>query len=228
MKWLFILALALPFRTLAQGLLGAVAYEYLYAPQWDKALRSYNFSRPFMDKAQPLLLNGGSIAAVHIFQREQRYKYGIGLSYSHFRSRATNNGIKNTITADLLRMGFVVHYDHPPGEKEGAFFAELMIGPSASLLHRKVDGKILQLEDEPARAWGIGGELAVRAGYGFFRNKGLAMAPFAGIGYLPYLHDPDSEQLMNQTEGLVGRSWTAILSAQLGVMFRILPKEDHH
>lgn len=54
------------------------------------------------------------------------------------------------------------------------------------------------------------------------------IAPFAGFGYLPYLHDPDSEQLMNQTEGLVGRTWTAILSAQLGVMFRILPKEDHH
>ena len=34
------------------------SYEYLYCPQFDKAIQTYNFDRPFLNEKQPLFLNG--------------------------------------------------------------------------------------------------------------------------------------------------------------------------
>ena len=46
------------FHSTGQEVKVDVGYKYLYSNQWDKAIQTYNFSRPDLIEKQPLLMNG--------------------------------------------------------------------------------------------------------------------------------------------------------------------------
>ena len=42
--------------TKAQEFRTDVSYKYMFSNKWDKAIQTYNFSRPFIETKQPLLI----------------------------------------------------------------------------------------------------------------------------------------------------------------------------
>ena len=45
------------FNSIAQEFKIDASYNYMFANQWDKAIQTYNFSRPFNYEKQPLLMH---------------------------------------------------------------------------------------------------------------------------------------------------------------------------
>ena len=66
------------------------AYQYIYSPEWDKAIQRYNFSRPFLDEVQPLLVHGTFLETSYFFKNEKRIQSGIKIDYGFTRSSAEN------------------------------------------------------------------------------------------------------------------------------------------
>lgn len=199
----------------AQGLTVGIAYEYLYANQWDKAIQTYNFSRPFLAQQQPLFIHGLNASASYLFPSTKRFAHGIELSYSRFGSTSENEGFENTLTLNLLSLGYILHVENP--WKCKALYADLMLSARASGLFRKVNGDPFEYDDERSKAYGIGGELGVRIGYKLSVQHSNWLSPFIALAYTPYLYAPNTEAVINQTKGLASRDWTGITTAQVGL-----------
>ena len=86
-----------------------VSYNYLYSKQWDKAIQTYNFSRPFIAEKQPLLIHGLNSSLSYIFKSTKNLRHGINVSYSYFRSSAENENLENILKLHFLNLGYVLH-----------------------------------------------------------------------------------------------------------------------
>ena len=83
---------------IAQELKTDLSYNYLYSNEWDKAIQTYNFSRPFNTERQPLINHGLNASLSYIFESNKNFKHGVNLSYSYFRSSAENENYENRIS----------------------------------------------------------------------------------------------------------------------------------
>ena len=81
------------------------SYEYLYAYQWDKAIQTYNFSRPFEKEKQALLSNGINTSVSYIFKNKNHFKHGINFAYSFFQSAAENENFNNNLNLHFFNLG---------------------------------------------------------------------------------------------------------------------------
>jgi hypothetical protein len=52
----------------AQGFILDASYQYLKWGQLDNAVKTYNFSRPFLAQKQPLLINGLNTSISYVFK----------------------------------------------------------------------------------------------------------------------------------------------------------------
>lgn len=201
----------------SQEIVTSFSYQYLYSGQWDKAIQTYNFSRPVNTEAQPLLQHGIDVSVAYLFKSTKNFNHGIGISYVYCRSKASNVNLENTLNYHLLNPGYVLHYAKA-GQNEG-FYADLGISAVLGGLFRKINGDAFVFDEKKAKALGIGGQLRLTCGYRIHMKGSRFISPFVSAGYAPYFFSPDTEAIINQTKGLTGKPWTSIISVETGVSF---------
>lgn len=216
---LFILGMVIIRLLMAQEFNLAVSYKYLWANQWDKAIQTYNFSRPFLEKKQPLLVSGVNASVTYLFKSSKKFKHGIALSHAYFRSLAENENLNNQLNLHLLNLGYVLHYQHP--EKFKRIYLDLLFSATSSGLFRKVNGNFLEDEGNRLRAYGIGGDITLKIGHDIKLKSKTTLSPFIAIGYTPYFYSPNTEAVINQTKGLATKNFTGIVTGQVGVAIHI-------
>ena len=101
------------FNSIAQEFKIDASYNYLFANQWDKAIQTYNFSRPFIYEKQPLFIHGLSTSGTYIFKSPKRLKHGVNISYSYFRSSSENINLNVKLHLHFLKLGYLLHYEYP-------------------------------------------------------------------------------------------------------------------
>jgi len=196
----------------------------MYSSQLDKAIQTYNFSRPLLTEKQPLLMNGINTSISYIFKNERNLKHGLILNYAYFRSSAENENFNNTFNLHFVNLGYILHYENP--EKWKGLYSDLIISATSSAILRKINGKPFVYDETRSKAFGIGGDVQLKFGtYINLKNKSY-LSPFISLSYTPYLFSPNNEAVINQTKGLITGNWTSIVSAQIGLAFRIRQQEN--
>ena len=196
-----------------------VSYNYLHSYQWDKAIQTYNFSRPFIAEKQPLLIHGLNSSLSYIFKSIKNFKHGINISYSYFRSSAQNENLENSLNLHFLNLGYLIHYDRI--EKLKGVYTELIIAAKSSGIFRNINGAPFEYDETTSKAFGIGGDFCLKTGYYLRLKNKICLSPFISIACTPYLYSPNSEAVINQTKGLTIKNWTGILTTQIGLTFQI-------
>lgn len=206
-------------NSIAQEVKIDASYNYLFANQWDKAIQTYNFSRPFNYEKQPLFMHGLTTSGTYISKSPKRLKHGINLSYSYFRSSSENENLDVKLHLNFLKLAYLLHYEYK--EKLKNMYTDIIFSATTSALVRNVNGKPFTYDEEKSKAFGIGGDLSIKMGYFMkFKNK-VGLSPFVLIACTPYFYSPNTEAVINQTKGLASKSSTAIFSAQMGMAFHI-------
>ena len=200
------------------------SYEYLYSGQWDKAIQTYNVSRPFLTEKQPLLMNGLNTSISYVFENEKHVKHGINVSYAYFRSSAENENFNNMLKLHFINLGYIFHYEN--AEKSKGLYADLIISATSSGLFRHINGNPFEYDETTSRAFGIGGDICLKAGYYLTLKNNFYLSPFLSIAYTPYLYSPNSEAVINQTKELTSKNWTGILTTQIGLTFHLKRQQN--
>ncbi len=203
-------------KSTAQQLRFGVNYEYIYSKLWNQNIQTYNFSRPFLDNKQPLLSHGFGLSFSYLFGSSSDFSHGVGLSYSRFGSSAENDGLNSTFNQNFAKLGYILHFQ----KSESPFYTELGISAIGGILGRQINDKTFEFDGETARAYGIGGEINLKAGYEFALSDKLFLSPFVGIGYVPYYNSPNSESMLNQTTELISEEEPSFLNASFGIILR--------
>ena len=175
-----------------------LSYKYIFASNWDKAIQTYNFSRPFLSEKQPLFIHGINGSASYIFKSENRFKQGINASYSHFTSYAENVNFVNQYNLHFFNLGYMLRHES-----------------AGSLKGLCTD------DDSRSKAFGIGADLSIKTSYSFNLKNNIRLSPFIQVGYTPYLYSPNTEAVMNQTTGLTAPEYTGVFTSQIGVKVRV-------
>ena len=208
----------------AQEIKMDASYEYLYSRQWDKAIQTYNVSRPFQTEKQPLLMNGLNTSISYVFENEKHVKHGINVSYAYFQSSAENENFNNMLKLHFINLGYILHYEN--AEKSKGLYADLIISATSSGLFRHINGNPFEYDETTSRAFGIGGDICLKAGYYLTLKNNFYLSPFISIAYTPYLYSPNSEAVINQTKELTSKNWTGILTTQIGLTFHLKRQQN--
>jgi hypothetical protein len=217
MKNLIILFLLIDLTCYAQETKIGISYEYLYSPQFDKAIQTYNFSRPFLNEKQPLFINGIQAEVKHSFNSKKNIQHGFSIGYSNFRSQAENINFINTLQLHQIQLGYLVHFDNT--KKFVRFYEEIQVNCVVGGLFKKINYEAAQIEDNRVKALGIGGEIEALIGYKL--KKYTRFSPFISICYSPYHYIPNSETLLNDTKNLIINPWVNYFKMNLGISFKI-------
>ena len=197
-----------------------LSYKYMFASNWDKAIQTYNFSRPFLSEKQPLFIHGINGSASYIFKSENKFKQGINASYSHFSSYAENVNFVNQYILHFLNVGYILRYESI--EKCPGLTTDFILSATSSALFRNVNDESFIYDETRARAFGIGGDVSIKTSYSFNLKNKIRLSPFVQIGYTPYLYSPNTEAVINQTTGLTAPDFTGVFTSQIGVKVRVL------
>lgn len=212
--FLFIIAT----KVFSQSFLTSLSYNYLYDKQLDKAIQTYNFNRPFLNKKQPLFVHGFGTEVLFFFKSDKPIKQGINATYSYFGSEATNENYLNRFNLHLINLNYLIRLTND--EKFGNMFGEIYIGATSSGLNRKWNGESFLVNDKRSKALGIGGNLGLRIGYHLYRKDKHHISPFVFFGYAPYLYAPNNEAVINATQELITESWTYVFNLKIGIAYQ--------
>lgn len=217
-QWVILILLYLyPQISFSQDLSVGFGYSYLFAKQWDKAIQTYNFSRPFIVQKQPLLTNGATIYSSYLFNSGKRHRHGIICSYSYFNSSSTNENLSNTLNLHLVKLGCMMHLENTKQLK--GLSIDLIVSALLGGLLRRVNQTPYFYDDKRAKALGIGGNIGVKCAYRCLKiNKRLTVSPYVDAGFTPYFYAPEFESLINQTKQLASKKSTDILNLELGLI----------
>ncbi len=208
----------------AQEMTTDVSYKYMFAEKWDKAIQTYNFSRPFLEEKQPLFMHGINGSLSYIFVSNNKFKQGINASYSYFQSYSENPNFVNILNLHFLNVGYVIRFESH--EKWRGLCTDLILAAVSSALFRNVNDEPFVYDDIRAKAFGVGGDISLKTCYSFSIKNNINLSPFFQIGYTPYLFSPKSESIINQTSRLVSTNHTGIFTTQIGLTFR-MPKHKN-
>ena len=217
MRKLFIVIILLSkfSEAIAQELDIDLSYKYMYSNQWDKAIQTYNFSRPFISKKQPLLMHGSNASVSYMFKSKKRLMHGVNFSYSYFRSSSQNEDFKNVFNLHFINLGYTIHFDSY--KKMNGLYSDLIISAISSGIFRNVNGKPFIYDEKKAKAFGIGVDVVLKLGYNVKFKSQTDFSPFIALGLTPYLFSPNSEAVINQTKKLTSENWTSIFFSQIGL-----------
>ena len=220
MRTLFLLLFSFLFiNAQSQEIEVDLSYKYMFANNWDKAIQTYNFSRPFLTEKQPLFIHGINGSVSYIFKSENKFKQGINASYSQFSSYAENVNFVNQYTLHFLNVGYVLRYEST--EKYKGLTTDFILSASSSALFRNVNDEPFIYDDSRSKAFGIGGDLSIKTSYSFNLKNNIRLSPFIQVGYTPYLYSPNTEAVINQTTGLTAPDLTGVFTSQIGVKVRL-------
>ena len=220
MRKLLLLLFLFPFiDAQSQEIETDLSYKYMFANNWDKAIQTYNFSRPFLTEKQPLFIHGINGSASYIFKSENKFKQGINASYSHFSSYAENVNFVNQYILHFLNVGYILRYENT--EKLKGLTTDFLLSASSSALFRNVNDAPFIYDETRSKAFGIGGDLSIKTSYSFNLKNNIRLSPFIQLGYTPYLFSPNTEAVINQTTGLVAPNFTDVFSSQIGVRVQV-------
>lgn len=195
-----------------------IGYANIYAMQWDKAIQTYNFSRPHITQKQPLIKNGATVHSSYLFTSNRRYAHGIICSYSYYNSSSANENLSNTLHLHLVKPGYMMHFENSTLSKH--LSVDLVVSAVLGGLYRRVDEAPYTYDDKRAKAFGIGGSFDMKCAYQCVKiKKRLGLSPYVSAGFTPYFYAPSFESILNQTKLLVIKSSSGILNFELGVMF---------
>lgn len=190
--------------------------NYVYASQWDKAIQTYNFTRPFLIERQPLLEYGTFLHVQRIFRSKKTWHSGIGINYSFICSRADNPNFESTLRAQLINFAYVLH------QAEGAWISHVSFDVASSALislqGRRVNSETIDPAENLGFAPGFGLGVNVKANYAL--PFSVRLSAFVALGYSHLLYDPFAESLLNQTTGLNGSTQTPLINGQIGLQWR--------
>jgi hypothetical protein len=214
----FIVSILLLFcvnSSFAQGFGVSAAYSYFYAPQFDKAIQAYNFSRPFQTEKQPLLMNGFTTGLSYSFQTKSSFRSGIALNCSAFRSYSENADFNNSYHLSFLELGYTLTYHFSESKLKSSL--EMNASCLNSSLKRKINDENFAFAEKKTRAFGIGGNLSLRYLYSLRFNRKSILSPFIEVNYSPYLFTPNTETVINQTKTLYTKPWTPVMRVDVGI-----------
>lgn len=197
----------------------SAAYQYSYSAEWDKAIQRYNFARPFMDDAQPLLIHGAYLGASYFFTTDKKWNSGLKSSYSLTRSSADNVD-KLAINLHQFHLGYSLNYKF-----EGSLDKlrlETDITAISTLLSKRVNNEIELIDDEKNRTFGIGISVGLTILYRIEISDKSALSPFLSVEYSPYLRSPESESILDPSISTFGTGDIRLLNWRLGVRFTFL------
>ena len=220
MRTIFLLLFLFPFvDAQSQEIEVDLSYKYIFASTWDKAIQTYNFSRPFLTEKQPLFMHGINGSASYVFKSENRFKQGINASYSHFSSYAENVNLVNQYILHFLNLGYILRYEST--EKSKGLTTDFILSASSSALFRNVNDEPFIYDEARSKAFGIGADLRVKTSYSFNLKNKIRLSPFIQVGYTPYLYSPNTEAVINQTTGLITPDYTGVFTSQIGVKVQL-------
>jgi hypothetical protein len=196
-----------------------LGYRYLFAPQWDRMVQTYNFSRPFLDAHQGLLQHGIGGGYARTFTGESRIRYGVTIGYDRFISQADATGLESRIRLHQLRIAYTARI--LPKDLESPWLLEAGVGLVGSHLSRLVNNAPIEDEDLKPRSMGIGADLNVLVGRGLPWGDQRWVVPYIAVHMAPYVFQPTAEVVLNQTRGLVAGNGTFMLMASAGLRLRI-------
>jgi len=197
-----------------------ISYNYMYAAEWDKAIQTYNFSRPAASELQPLLVNGFNLGFSAFEKQKSKFTNGFLLSYSNFNSFSKNALYSNALYLHQLKLGYALRVSAPDSER--GLYIQAQANAILGALLRAVNNEPLSVDEGRTVGWGVGGELGFRSGIRLKIAGQLALSPFVQLNYVPYYFSPNTEAVINQTKSLVGPNWTMIFSGQAGLALHLL------
>jgi hypothetical protein len=203
----------------SQQLEVGMAYAYLYSKQWNNAIQTYNFARPFITSKQPLINSGGTVYASWLFSTN-KIKKGICLSYTYYSSSATNANILNKLNLHLFKPGIFIRTQY-----NNSLTADIMLSLLTGALTKSVNGTRYSYQDQGNAALAIGGCISAKVFYKCIKlKKQYALSPYLEASYSPYTYSPNFESLLNQTKQFTSKSYTSILSINCGIALSIQSK----
>ncbi len=206
--------------SMAQELNVGASYHYLFAPQCDKIIQTYNFSRPFLSEKQPLFKHGMCGSVSYFFNSKRPLKLGIHVEYNHVGSHAKNENLDTKFNQHFLDLGCVLRFQNQ--EKWKSPYFDLSVSAIGNALFKRINGETFVYDDSKSRAFGIGAKIDLKLGYKLNLSNQSRIAPFCSIGCVPYFYSPKTETVINQTQGIIDKNWTMIFNAQIGLVYQTM------
>jgi hypothetical protein len=196
-----------------------LGYRYLYAPAWDRMVRTYNLSRPFLDAQQALLQHGIGVGYARSFAGERRIRSGVAIGYDRFISHAEATGLESRIRLHQLRIAYTARI--LPKDLESPWQLEAGVGLFGNHLSRLVNNAPIADEELRPRSLGLGADLNLLVGRRFPWGEHRWVVPYIALHMAPYVHQPTAEVVLNQTRGLVAGNGTFMLMASAGLRLQL-------
>jgi hypothetical protein len=177
-------------------------YQNLTAFEWNKAVRTYNFSRPFLENKQPLIQQGFGIGYSKLKSKKENRLSGFEFSLSGYRSAVKNENYEVALNALTLGMGYEFRFDELFEKSEMNFL--LVPKMQAIGLGRWQDGDLvaLEFEESTTRLLTVGACLglgtAVQIPVGKKSSEKLTYLKL-GLEYYPFWWTYQSQVLLNQS-----------------------------
>jgi hypothetical protein len=201
----------------AQQFALGLSYNYMYSNQLDKAVQTYNFSRPYLDEKQPLFIHGIGAEASFLFRSEKKIRSGILVNYSHHQTSAENQDFNVALRLQMMNLGYVLHYQMKEKFKQG--YVDLAFCSTLGQLSKHVNDEAVLIDDKKMRAYGFGGSIKLGIGCIYYFGASHAIAPFFKLDYAPFLRFAQAEAVVNQTTELSSKKNSSVLGFQTGLKF---------
>ena len=213
--FLFFVSIFIFDLTFGQQLNFGLAYQNMYVKQWDQAIQTYNFSRPYLVEKQPLLQHATNLECQYIFNSSKNYYSGITTNYSYLRSSAKNQDYDVAFNAHFIKLGYTIHYENQ--KHLDNFYIDLSISALATLMNKSIKDERVQIDDENLKALGLGDGYDINIGYKFKALQNRDFSVYGGVGYTSYFWSPQSEAVLNQTIGLSSKIEDSIFAWKIGL-----------
>lgn len=205
-------------KVFAQNLTIGLSYNHLMAKQLDKAIETYNISRPFLKLKQNKLINGINGEIGYFFMSNKMIKQGIHFNYSFYNSKIRNENLLNVLSLHITNLNYVICFKL---EKLKRLTPEIQLGATSSLLTRKINNEYLVIDDKKYISNGYGFNSGFKLTYVVFNRSSYSLAPYFFLGYTPFLFAPKNEAVINGTQHLITKNWTSLFNFKIGICYQL-------
>ncbi|NOQ75027.1 MAG: hypothetical protein GQ574_23645 [Crocinitomix sp.] len=190
-----------------------LGYSHLYSLQLDRAIQTYNFSRPNLTEKQPFIQHGFISAVTVYFKRNENLKSGFSAKHTYFSSSVSNPNAAIKFNYHMFDLGYALNYRKPSSK----LFGEVGVYAVVGSLTKQLNGEPFTSDGSPVHSWQFGGLINLNLGYLMTISERLKLAPFISANFSPYLSKGESESVINQTSGLVYESYTTFFRFEAGL-----------